>query len=165
MPVAARCGLAAGTFALAIGLAGCSGSTAPSASAPSTPPSASPAESSARVDLVIPDPSPGEVARVVFLAVGPDGDPSTTITIPAAAVAGTRYVIDGQCSPLAGSVPIAFSVAAAGDEDRQLAGGAVTCDGGALETDTVIDAEGPVEISFSATDGVWQAYARLVPAD
>lgn len=158
--VAATCGLAAASAVL---LAGCFG-PAPSAS-PSPSDSAPASAAPAPVDLEFPDRAEGELARVTFLHEGPDGVPTSPSEVLAAPEIGPDYLLDAQCSPLADPVEVGYSVNTADEEQVEVSAGTFTCNGTPIGNTGPIGTDKPVQIVFTTTDGVWQAYARLIPAD
>lgn len=122
-----------------------------------------PAPQSTPTDLVLPDVATGELARVSFLQSGPDGVPTSQSEISDAPTADATYLLEAECSPLAEPVETGYTVVTADDEAREVTAGTFTCDGTAIANSAVLGTDAPVQISFTSTDGVWQAYARLVP--
>ena len=117
-------------------------------------------------DLGIPERADGELARVVYLQAGPDGVPTSPSEILGApTTADAVYMLEAGCVPLTAPVMVGYVITTADDEQREVSSGTFTCDGTAVGNSGPLGTAAPVQIAFTSTDGVWQAYARLVPAD
>lgn len=161
--------------AIVLLLAGCTAEPQPAPSVPAPSPSsagtpdatAAPPPTASAVPLVVPDPVDGEVGRTVYRAEGPDGVPESRTEILAVPDAGAAYSAEGMCVAAQPGARFGFEVTTAGQDDngRVLLRIDDVCRGvGLLQSSVVLDAV-PVQISLTSTDGISDAWVRVVPTD
>lgn len=117
--------------------------------------------------LAVPERTPGELGRVVYTNQGAEGVPESSGEISAAPLPGVEYTVEAVCSTLPGerTARASFSVSTTDDEKGLLMSGTVVCDGDPWLMSGEMSTENPPQISFTATDGVDEAYARILPTE
>jgi len=132
-------------------------STPPAEPSPSPSPSPIPSSSGESVDYAEPATVEGELARALFAIV--DGVPTTTSDVRAPLEAGGVLSIDGQCT---GGESVSFSLlsASVGDSGTTLLEGTIECEQARADPFTYeLPAEGPVQLTLAAGEGVTEAWA------
>lgn len=160
-------------LAAAIAMSACTATTQTSADEPASPspsPSAvsagsTPSPSPSLVELTVPKRVPGELARVVFVDIGPDGVPTSTSEISDAPERGVEYTVEGRCVASDPATRVSFTVESTEDRDLVVAS-EFACDGVSFVAMGALGVAGtPMQVSFTKTDGATQAYVRIVPSD
>lgn len=140
---------------------------APSASSTGAPDATGAPPTASAAPLVVPDPVEGEVGRIVYTVEGPDGVPESRTEILAVPEAGVAYSAEGMCVAAQPGARFGFEVTTAGEDDsgRVLLSIDDVCSGiGLLQSSVVLDAV-PVQISLTSTEGISDAWVRILPAD
>jgi hypothetical protein len=106
----------------------------------------------------VPAPMAGEKGRAVFEKDGPDGIPTTTITAVDAVYADDTLMIRGACV----GDSIGVLVATAESTPRTLIEGTIPCGGTVDPFSYTADYTGPVQVSFTDSDDVTEAWAVVV---
>lgn len=157
-------GLLAGCTGTGDGDAGPTSSATTSAATPTTS-----APTPTPTALTAPARAKGEVARVVFQEEGPDGIPTSEGTVFAVLKPGVMYRVETVCVPMAAGAMLGYTVESAATDADPDAGPLISsefaCDGTPSADEWTAYDDIPVQISFTRTDGVFSAYARVVPVD
>ena len=117
--------------------------------------------------LTIPEHTAGELSRVVYTKKGADGVPTSTGEINAAPLVGVEYTVEAVCIPLPGEprAEASFAVSTTDDAHAPLMSGTTVCDGDPWLMSGEIVSDTPPQVSFTATDGVDEAYVRILPTE
>lgn len=113
--------------------------------------------------LVVPERVAGELARTVFLEDGPDGVPTAESEILDAPLPGVEYVAEAQCTAPDPATRVAFRIERTDDRELVMEGDMDCATPWTFAGP--LDADVPLQASFTSTDGATAAYVRIVPAD
>jgi hypothetical protein len=113
--------------------------------------------------LAIPHRVDGEIARAV-VHPNDDGQPAVTNYLTSAPRAGVAYALEAKCTSARQGVDLHFELRTTDRQPAFLLGGSVRCNGPATTITGPLETDLPPQILFTATAGVRDAYARVIPA-